>query len=127
MIVRGGRPRLPEATSSTIWAISRKPFWNAAQCSRSAVTLAFSPSLLPTRPHAPWAIASLNASMWCRAGAIRNGSEVPTSRWSTSPRIRLSTQARSLSSSMERRSGRSTRAARESTTTSRAWVSKSRA
>ena len=85
MIVRGGWPRRPEATSSTISATSRKPFWNAAQCSRSAVTLSFSPTLLPTRPQAPWAIASLNASIWCSAGDIRNGSEVPISRWSTSP------------------------------------------
>ncbi|WP_246074569.1 hypothetical protein [Marihabitans asiaticum] len=48
------------------------------------------------------------------------------SRWSTSPRICPSSQAISWSSTMERRPGSSTRAARESTTTSRTWSPKSR-
>ncbi len=120
---RGARPRAPDATSTTIPATWTNPPWNAAQCSRSAVCRSHSPTLLPSFPQAPWASASPNASAWWSLGAISSGSDVPTSRWSTSPRIRSSSQAISSSSSIERWSGSSTRAARESTTTSRAWVS----
>ena len=40
----------------------------------------------PTRPAAS---ASLNASRWCSPAGSRNGSDVPISRWSTSPRMLL--------------------------------------
>ena len=128
MTVRGARPRSPAATSSAISAtvaealLERRPVLEVGGLAQ--------PSRRPGRracPTRPAASASLNASTWCSPGASRNGSEVPISRWSKPPRICSSSQAISPSSSIERWSGSSTRAARESTTTSRAWVSKSRA
>ena len=86
------------------------------------------PSCAPTRRTGPQLDQTAlgerlaSASTWCSAGASRTGSEVPISRWSTSPRICSSSQASSWSSSMSALPARSTRAARESTTTSRACV-----
>ena len=91
--MRGARPRSPAATSSVISATRAKPSWNAAQCSRSAAWRKTSPIFAGSQPHAPCVTASLKASAWCSPGASRNGSEVPIRRWSTSPRIRSSSQA----------------------------------
>ena len=50
-------PGAPEATSSVISATSRKPCWNAAQCSRSNACRSCSPTRAAALPHAPLADA----------------------------------------------------------------------